>query len=107
LKTSFGETKKVFLYINLTNIIYNMRPTTPPRNRSWDPLHHAPTSSTHSYPLHLSLGKWQGFAMEEEGILAQTHNVVAKYWDKGGILKWAEFLGSRASLWNGTPTLIL
>jgi hypothetical protein len=42
--------------------------------------------------------------MEEKGILAQTHNVVAKYWGKGGILKWAEFLCSRASLWNGTPT---
>ena len=42
--------------------------------------------------------------MEEEGVLAQTHNVVAKYWGKGGILKWAEFLCSRASLWNGTPT---
>ena len=32
--------------------------------------------------------------MEEEGILAQTHNVVAKYWGKGGILKWEEFLFS-------------
>jgi hypothetical protein len=43
--------------------------------------------------------------MEEEGILAQTHNVVAKYWGKGGILKWAEFLCSHASsFWNGTPT---
>jgi hypothetical protein len=28
----------------------------------------------------------------EKGILAQTHNVVAKYWGKGGILKWVEFL---------------
>ena len=24
--------------------------------------------------------------------MAQTHNVVAKYWGKGGILKWEEFL---------------
>jgi hypothetical protein len=40
----------------------------------------------------------------EKGILAQTHNVVAKYWGKGGILKWAEFLFSHASCWNGTPT---
>jgi hypothetical protein len=42
--------------------------------------------------------------MEEKGILAQTHIVVAKYWGKGGILKWAEFLCSHASPWNGTPT---
>jgi hypothetical protein len=42
--------------------------------------------------------------MEEKRILAQTHNVVAQYWGKGGIMKWAEFLCSRASLWNGTPT---
>jgi hypothetical protein len=42
--------------------------------------------------------------MEEEGILAQTHKVFAKYWGKGGILNWAYFLCSRASLWNGTPT---
>jgi hypothetical protein len=34
----------------------------------------------------------------EKGILAQTHNVVTKYWDKGGILNWAEFLCSHASL---------
>jgi hypothetical protein len=47
-------------------------------------------------PPQFSLGKWQGFAREEEGILAQTHNVVAKYWGKGGILKWAEFLCSDA-----------
>jgi hypothetical protein len=33
-------------------------------------------------PLQFSLGKWQGFANEEEGIMAQTHNVVAKYWGK-------------------------
>jgi hypothetical protein len=33
----------------------------------------------------------------KKGILAQTHNVVAKYWGKGGILKWAEFLFSCAS----------
>jgi hypothetical protein len=32
----------------------------------------------------------------EKGILAQTHNVVAKYWGKGGILKWAEFHFSHA-----------
>jgi hypothetical protein len=81
-----------------------MRSATAPRTRSWDPLHHAPTTSTYSSPLQFSLGKWQGFAMEEKGILSQTHNVVAEYWGKGGILKWAEFLCSRASLWNGTPT---
>ena len=81
-----------------------MRPTTAPQNQSWVPLHHAPTASTYSSPLQFSLWKWKGFAMEEEGILAQTHNVVAKYWGKGGILKWAEFLCSRASSWNGTPT---
>jgi hypothetical protein len=34
----------------------------------------------------------------EKGILTQTHNVVAKYWGKGGILKWAEFIFSHASL---------
>jgi hypothetical protein len=39
----------------------------------------------------------EGFAKEEEGILAQTHNVVAKYWGNGGILKWTEFLCSHAS----------
>jgi hypothetical protein len=37
-------------------------------------------------------------------ILAQTHNVVEKYWGKGGILKWAEFLCFHDSFWNGTPT---
>jgi hypothetical protein len=42
--------------------------------------------------------------MEEEGILAQTHHVAAKYWGKGGMMKWAEFLFSHSSLWNGTPT---
>ena len=36
--------------------------------------------------------------------MAQTHNVVAKYWGKGGILKWAKFLFSHASSWKGTPT---
>jgi hypothetical protein len=36
--------------------------------------------------------------MEKKGILAQTHNVVAEYWGKGGIQKWKEFLCSRASL---------
>jgi hypothetical protein len=46
----------------------------------------------YSYPLQFSLGKWKGFAKEEEGILAQTHNVLAKYWGKGGIIKWVEFL---------------
>jgi hypothetical protein len=54
-------------------------------------------------PLQFFLGKWQVFAMEEEGILAQTHNVVAKYWGKGVILKWAEFLCSRASLLEWDP----
>jgi hypothetical protein len=58
----------------------------------------------YSYPLQFCLGKWQGFAMEKEGILAQIHNVVAKYWGKGGIWKWEEFLCSHASLCNGTPT---
>jgi hypothetical protein len=33
----------------------------------------------YSSPLQFSLGKWQGLAMEEEGILAQTHKVVEKY----------------------------
>jgi hypothetical protein len=42
--------------------------------------------------------------MEEKGILAQTDNMVEKYWGKGGILNWAEFLCSRTSLWNGTQT---
>jgi hypothetical protein len=56
-----------------------MRSTTAPRTRSWAPLHHAPTDSMYYSPLQFSLGKWQGFAMEEEGIIAQTHNVVAKY----------------------------
>jgi hypothetical protein len=42
--------------------------------------------------------------MGEEGILAQTHKMVAKYWGKGGILKWEEFLCSCDSLWNGAPT---
>ena len=60
-----------------------MRSTTAPRTRSWAPIHHAPTASTYSSPLHFSLGKWKGFAMEEKGILAQTHNVDAKYWGKG------------------------
>jgi hypothetical protein len=85
-----------------------MRPDTAPRTRSWAPLHHAPTASMYSSPLQFSLGKWQGFAMEEKGlkkgILDQTHNVVEKYWGKGGILKWVEFLFSCASLWDGTPT---
>jgi hypothetical protein len=85
-----------------------MRPKTAPQTRSWDPLHHAPTASTYPSPLYFSLGKWQGFEMEEKGakkgIPAQTHNVVAKYWGKGGILKWVEFLFSHASFWNGTPT---
>jgi hypothetical protein len=57
-----------------------------------------------SSPLQFSLGKWKGFIKEEEGIMAQTHNVVAKYWGNGGILKWAKFLCSRASSWNGAPT---
>jgi hypothetical protein len=57
-----------------------------------------------SYPLQFSLGKWKGSAKEEKGILAQTHNVVAKYWGKGGILKWAEFLFSHDFFWNGAPT---
>jgi hypothetical protein len=48
-------------------------------------------------PLQFSLGEWQGLAMEEKGILAQTHNVVVEYWGKGGIWKWAEFLCSHAS----------
>jgi hypothetical protein len=55
-------------------------------------------------PPQFSLGKWKRLAMEEKSILAQTHNVVAKYWGKGGILKWVDFLFSLASLWNGTPT---
>jgi hypothetical protein len=75
----------------------SMRPENAPRTRSWAVLHHAPTSSTHSSPLQFSPWKSQGFAKEEEGIMSQTHNVVAKYWGKGGILKWAEFLCSRAS----------
>jgi hypothetical protein len=41
--------------------------------------------------------------MEEKIILAQTHNVVEKYWGEGGILKWSDFLCSHASSWNGTP----
>jgi hypothetical protein len=57
-----------------------------------------------SSPLPFSLGKWKGFAKEEEGILAQTHNVIGKYWGNRGILKWAEFLCSHASLWSGDPT---
>jgi hypothetical protein len=57
-----------------------------------------------SSPIQFSLGKWQGFAKEEDGILAQTHNVVAKYWGNEGIFKWAKFLCSHASFWNGTPT---
>jgi hypothetical protein len=95
--------EKVFLYINIKKVVYNMRLEIAPRTWSWDPLHHAPNSSTYYSPLQFSLGKWKGLAMEEEGILAQTHNVVAKYWGKGGILKWEEFLCSRASPWNGIP----
>jgi hypothetical protein len=50
--------------------------------------------------------------MEEKGlekeIMAQTHNVVAKYWEKGGILKWAEFLCSHAYfVGNGPQHLLL
>jgi hypothetical protein len=45
--------------------------------------------------------------MEEKGILAQTQNVVAKYWGKGGILKWAEFICSRASFGMGPQHLLL
>jgi hypothetical protein len=41
--------------------------------------------------------------MEEKGILAQTHNVVAKYWGRGGILKWVEFLFSHASSLEWDP----
>jgi hypothetical protein len=72
---------------------------TAPRTWSEDPLHHAPTASTYPSPLQSSLGKWKGFAMEEKGILA------AKYWGKGGILKWAEFLCSCASSleWDPNP----
>jgi hypothetical protein len=80
-----------------------MRPEIAPRTQSCYPLHHAPTTSTYSSPLHFSLGKWKGFAMEEEGILAQTHNVVVKYWGKGRILKWVEFLYSCASLLEWGP----
>jgi hypothetical protein len=87
--------EKIFLYINLTKVVYNMRLETAPQTRSWAPLHHASTTSMYSSPLQFSLGKWQGFAMEKEGILAQTHNVVEKYWGKGEILK--------SSLWNGAP----
>jgi hypothetical protein len=36
-------------------------------------------------PLHFYLGEWKGLAMEKKEILAQTQNVVAKYWGKGGI----------------------
>jgi hypothetical protein len=39
----------------------------------------------------------------KKGILAQTHNVVAKYWGKGGILKWAEFLCSHALFLKWDP----
>jgi hypothetical protein len=45
-----------------------MRPETAPRTRSGAPLHRAPTASTYSSPLQFSLGKWQGFAMEENGL---------------------------------------
>jgi hypothetical protein len=41
----------------------------------------------HILLLFNSLGKWQGLAIEEKGILSQTHNVVEKYWGKGGLLK--------------------
>jgi hypothetical protein len=41
----------------------------------------------YSSPLRFSLGKWKGFAKEEEGIMAQTHNVAKKYWGKRGVLK--------------------
>jgi len=42
-----------------------MRLTTSPRTQSLDPLHNAPTTSTYFSPPQFSLGKWQGFAMEE------------------------------------------
>jgi hypothetical protein len=32
---------------------------------------------------------FNGGKRAEKGILAQTHNVVAEYWGKRGILKWA------------------
>jgi hypothetical protein len=40
----------------------------------------------------------------EKGIMDQTHNAVEKYWGKGGMMKWAEFLFSHAYCRNGTPT---
>jgi hypothetical protein len=49
-------------------------------------------------------GNGKGLQWRKKGILAQTHNVVAKYWGKGGMLKWAEFLCFHDSLLNGTPT---
>jgi hypothetical protein len=45
--------------------------------------------------------------MEEKGIMAQTHNVDEKYWGKWGILKWANFLCSRASSGMGPQHLLL
>jgi hypothetical protein len=35
---------------------------------------------------------------------SSTHNVVAKYWGNGGVLKWVEFLWSCGYFWNGAPT---
>jgi hypothetical protein len=103
LKTSFGGTKKLLLYINLTKVVYNMRPTL------FLKLDLGIHFTMHQLIpcillLFSSLGKLKGFAKEEEGIMAQTHNVVAKYWGKGGISKWAKFLCSRAYFWNGAPT---
>jgi hypothetical protein len=51
--------EKVFIYINLTKVVYNMRLTTSLRTWSSDPLHHAPTSYTSSSPLQFSVGKWK------------------------------------------------
>jgi hypothetical protein len=84
-----------------------MRPATAPQTQSWAPLHHAPTASMSSSPLQFSLGKFQRLAMEEKGILAQNLNVGEKYWGKGGILKWEEFLFSHDSPRMGPQHLIL
>jgi hypothetical protein len=56
-------------------------------------------------PLRFSLGEWKGLAMERKRILAQTLNVVAKYWEKGGIWKWVEFLCSHDFFltWDPNP----